>query len=208
MTIYVRHLSQAGDGLSQRWARAIVLGAILAVGACTTPPPKPPTIPPHTPTPRRLLPKPAVHPPQTTAPTPSAQEPPATPAAPELAAPELAAPELAAPEQAAPELAAPELATPEQPAPEPALAAPLAAHLPTTLVGMSQADVRALLGDPATAGQAGPAHTWTYRADTCSLTVRFFYDVTRTGFFALSEAAVPPPEQDCLARVRAQRHGP
>ena len=127
------------------------------------------------------------------------------PATPEPAAPEPATPEPAAPESAvmAPVATAPAVTAPAVTAPAPQAAS----KLPTTLVGMSQDAVRALLGDPATSGQAGPAHTWTYRADTCSLTVRFFYDVTRTGFFALSEAAVPPPEQDCLARVQAQRHG-
>ena len=77
---------------------------------------------------------------------------------------------------------------------------------PTTVIGLSQADVRTLLGSPTTAGENGPAQTWIYRVPTCSLTVAFFYDVSRGDFFALTMRAEPPPEPECLAHVYGASH--
>jgi hypothetical protein len=74
------------------------------------------------------------------------------------------------------------------------------------VVGLSQTEVRSLLGEPSTAGVAGPAQTWTYRVAACSLTVAFFYDVTRGMFFALTAHAEPLSEPECLATLRGDPH--
>jgi hypothetical protein len=100
----------------------------------------------------------------------------------------------------------PDMAEPV-PAPASPPAPPAVAAGPATLVGLSQGDVRGLLGEPAASGAAGPGQTWTYRSAECSLTVAFFYDVTRGAFFALSDHAEPLPEVDCLSRLRAATHG-
>ena len=100
-------------------------------------------------------------------------------------------------ESSPPETETPPTATPTTTQPKP---------MPATLVGLSQAAVRALLGKPATAQESGPGQTWTYRTPACSLTVSFFYDVTRDAFFALSTHADPPPEPECLAHLRGSPH--
>ena len=83
---------------------------------------------------------------------------------------------------------------------------PTTEPLLATVVGMSQAKVRSLLGEPASTGETGPSQTWTYHAAACSLVVGFFFDVTRGAFFALTAHAEPPPEADCLARLRGASH--
>jgi hypothetical protein len=171
--------------VSQKWRlRAPVLALTAMLAGCATPPPKPAPPPPPPPTSitetRPPPVKPIVRPPP-----PGVQRPPVTqePLPPPATAP---APE---PAQATP--AAP------QPGAEP---------VPATVIGLSQTDVRALLGDPAATGAAGPAQTWTYRADACSLTVAFFYDVTRSAFFALSAHAEPLSEPECLAHLHGEPH--
>jgi hypothetical protein len=99
----------------------------------------------------------------------------------------------------------PDQVAPVEPPPT-AVPAPGPEPPPATVVGLSQTDVRSLLGEPATAGVAGPAQTWTYRAAACSLTVAFYYDVTRAAFFALSAHAEPLSEPDCLARLHGDAH--
>jgi hypothetical protein len=120
-------------------------------------------------------------------------------------------PHVATPNYSARQPVHPQPAAQKPPAPEPAAPPPPAKPtpaepLPTTVIGLSQADVRTLLGNPTTAGDSGPAQTWTYRAPTCTLTVAFFYDVTRSAFFALTARAEPPPEADCLAQVYGASH--
>jgi hypothetical protein len=114
-------------------------------------------------------------------------------------------PKPAEPKQPSPAEPSPEPAT--EPAAEPSPSPPPPAEPPpTSVIGLSQADVRTLLGNPTTAGENGPAQTWVYRVSTCSLTVAFFYDVTRGGFFALTMHAEPPPEPECLAHVYGASH--
>ena len=55
------------------------------------------------------------------------------------------------------------------------------------MVGLSQDDVRRLLGEPTSQSARGAAQTWTYQGSGCSVDIVFYYDVTRGGFFALSE---------------------
>jgi hypothetical protein len=167
--------------------RLTALALVAGLAGCATPPPKPPPkaathIAPTRPPPGKI----AVHRPPPAVQKPAvAQEPLAPPAA--AAAPE--------PTEAAPAAPPPDVAPPPAGAPPPA-----------TVIGLSQTDVRALLGEPATAGAAGPAQTWTYRTAACSLTVAFFYDVTRAAFFALSAHAEKLSEPECLARLHGDPH--
>ena len=112
----------------------------------------------------------------------------------------------ATPPDATPADATPADTTPLSAAP-PDATRPPAAVGPATLVGLSQSAVSGLLGKPSITGASGPGQTWTYRATECSLTVAFFYDVTRGAFFALSAHAEKLPEQDCLVRLLDNPHG-
>jgi hypothetical protein len=84
------------------------------------------------------------------------------------------------------------------------LAAPGTPPLPTTVVGLSQEQVRGLLGAPAATAAHGTKQTWTYRNGSCSVDIAFYYDVTRNGFFALSHHAAGGGG-DCLSRIRDSR---
>ncbi len=66
-------------------------------------------------------------------------------------------------------------------------AAPAPALPPLQVVGLSQDAVRRLLGQPASQAASGASQTWTYQGSGCSVNIVFYYDVTRAGFFALSE---------------------
>lgn len=84
------------------------------------------------------------------------------------------------------------------PAPEPA---------PVRVVGLSQDSVHRLLGAPASQTQKGPAQSWTYEGDGCSVVVTFYYDVTRSGFFALSQKLLGGGDgAACLGRIH-DAHG-
>ncbi len=89
---------------------------------------------------------------------------------------------------------------PPAPAPAPA-PEPLA---PVDVVGLSQSEVRALLGPPAARVAQGANETWTYRGPGCSAEVAFYYDVSRSAFFALSQRLTGGGgAQQCLAQVHA-----
>jgi hypothetical protein len=73
---------------------------------------------------------------------------------------------------------------------------------PLQLVGLSQFDVRQLLGPPTASSTKGAAVAWTYQRAGCTLAVEFYYDVTRNGFFALSQRRIGSgEEQGCLANA-------
>ena len=73
---------------------------------------------------------------------------------------------------------------------------------PLQVVGMSQDTVRRLLGPPGSESARGAAQTWTYQGSGCSVDIVFYYDVTRSGFFALSEQLASGGEGGtCLARI-------
>lgn len=74
---------------------------------------------------------------------------------------------------------------------------------PVAVVGLSQQEVRRLLGPPETEAGQGPSQTWTYRAEDCAVAIGFFFDVTRNGFFALSERSLAGGDTGaCLGRIR------
>ena len=76
---------------------------------------------------------------------------------------------------------------------------------PLRVVGLSQEAVRRLLGDPAAAHAEGPAQTWRYDGPAgCRVDIAFYFDVTRSGFFALSQRLAGGGDGgDCLARIHA-----
>jgi hypothetical protein len=87
------------------------------------------------------------------------------------------------------------------PAPAPAQT-PLPA--PLDVVGLSQSEVRTLLGPPTARAAQGANETWTYRAQGCAVEVAFYYDVSRSAFFALSQRLTGGADaQHCLAQVHA-----
>jgi hypothetical protein len=92
------------------------------------------------------------------------------------------------------------------PAPAPAPAAPAEEPLPAPIdvVGLSQSEVRTLLGPPTARVAQGANETWTYRAPGCAVEVAFYYDVSRSAFFALSQRLTGGKDaQHCLAQVHA-----
>jgi hypothetical protein len=67
---------------------------------------------------------------------------------------------------------------------------------------MSQSDVRRLLGPPTATSTRGAAVAWTYQRAGCTIEVAFYYDVTRNGFFALSQRPIGSgDDQACLANA-------
>ena len=80
---------------------------------------------------------------------------------------------------------------------------PAAPRAPTAVVGLSQDQVRGLLGAPAATAAHGAMQTGTYHSGACSLDIAFYYDVTRNGFFALSRhaAGTGAGGDDCLGRI-------
>jgi hypothetical protein len=70
------------------------------------------------------------------------------------------------------------------------------------LVGLSQSEVRRLLGPPTTSSTKGAAVAWIYQHAGCTVEIAFYYDVTRNGFFALSQRSLGGGEaQACLANA-------
>jgi hypothetical protein len=74
--------------------------------------------------------------------------------------------------------------------------------VPIHVLGLSQSEVRRLLGPPATTSVKGARESWTYDRAECSVEIGFYYDVTRSSFYALSEHLPSGrDEQDCLSNV-------
>ena len=72
------------------------------------------------------------------------------------------------------------------------------------VVGQSQSEVRALLGPPAARVAQGANETWTYRGPGCSAEIAFYYDVSRSAFFALSQRLTGGGgAQHCLGQIHA-----
>jgi len=65
---------------------------------------------------------------------------------------------------------------------------------PVRVIGWSPDQVRARLGPPANEEIHGSVRVWTYRAGECGLRITFYYDVIRSGFFALSQQAFGPAD--------------
>jgi hypothetical protein len=73
---------------------------------------------------------------------------------------------------------------------------------PLQLVGLSQSEVRRLLGPPTASSTKGAAVAWIYQHAGCTIEIAFYYDVTRNGFFALSQRSTGGGEaQACLANA-------
>ena len=73
---------------------------------------------------------------------------------------------------------------------------------PLQLVGLSQSEVRQLLGPPTASSTKGAAVAWIYQHAGCTIEIAFYYDVTRNGFFALSQRSTGGGEaQACLANA-------
>jgi hypothetical protein len=80
--------------------------------------------------------------------------------------------------------------------------APPANPVPLQLVGLSQSEVRRLLGPPTASSTKGAAVAWIYQHAGCTIEIAFYYDVTRNGFFALSQRSTGGGEaQACLANA-------
>ena len=80
--------------------------------------------------------------------------------------------------------------------------APSANPVPLQLVGLSQSEVRRLLGPPTASSTKGAAVAWIYQHAGCTIEIAFYYDVTRNGFFALSQRNTGGGEaQACLANA-------
>jgi hypothetical protein len=79
---------------------------------------------------------------------------------------------------------------------------PLPDPTPLRVIGLSQPEVRQLLGPPTTSSTTGAAQAWTYQRADCSVEIAFYYDVTRSGFFALNTRLTQGGErQDCPVKI-------
>ena len=122
-----------------------------------------------------------------------------------LAAPSEPPPPLPRPRPQIPSVAtvAPE-PTPAQPAPPPGP--------PPALIGLNESAVREALGEPARVSEAGPSKIWHYApASPCPLTIAYFLDLTRNGFFVLAYDAgpdAPPARADASLREIANDRAP
>ena len=161
------------DGGRQRWRPLIAAAAALALTSCSN-------------LERQFAPTPA--------PKPATGAPKAPPRPP--------APNVARP--------APAPTTTPTPAPSPAPAASGASAAPTraapapppVLVGLSEAEVEALLGPPVARATEGAGRSWRYGAGDCAVTLFFFLDVSRNAFYALDQKVAGPDGPDaCLRRV-------
>ncbi|MFY7959211.1 MAG: hypothetical protein ACOVVK_03965 [Elsteraceae bacterium] len=105
----------------------------------------------------------------------------------------------APPHPPAPNVARPAPAPTTTPTPAPTRAAPAP---PPVLVGLSEAEVEALLGPPVARATEGAGRSWRYGAGDCALTLFFFLDVSRNAFYALDQKVAGPDAPDaCLRRV-------
>ena len=75
------------------------------------------------------------------------------------------------------------------------------------LVGLSQAEIIAAIGEPISRTDQGSGQSWSYHGPHCSVDLTLFYDVSRSDFYALdrhidgtdgSEKAA----QKCLRQIR------
>lgn len=92
-----------------------------------------------------------------------------------------------------------------RPAPRPAPGAEAAAPPagPPKLVGLSEDETVGLLGRPAEETAQPPGKVWLYRAAGCQLSVHFFPDMEKGGFYALDYAAEGGRDA-CLGKVAGE----
>lgn len=74
------------------------------------------------------------------------------------------------------------------------------------MVGLSEEDVRNLLGEPSTTVERPPAKVWEYRSGSCAVEIYFYLDVGRNAFYALhyDSPAAPSGAQAAAAAAGAQ----
>lgn len=99
--------------------------------------------------------------------------------------------------------ARPKPAPPAKPAARPAPEAS-AAPVPVKLLGLSEAETRSLLGQPAEESAKPPGKVWIYRAGDCRLTVHLFPDMEKGGFYALDYTVEDGSREACLGKVAGE----
>ncbi len=82
---------------------------------------------------------------------------------------------------------------------------------PERLVGLGEADVRALIGEPASVREEAPALVWRYASAGCGLEVFFYMDLASQTFRALSYELKPKVPHGlagsaCLASLHPAAH--
>lgn len=129
---------------------------------------------------------------------------PAAPARPAVTAAKPAAAPIAAPPPARPAGKPAVELNALRPAPRPdATAAAPSPSGPPKLVGLSEDETAALLGRPAEETAQPPGKVWLYRAAGCELSVHFFPDMEKGGFYALDYAA-EGSRDTCLGKVAGE----
>tara|TARA_Y100001936_G_scaffold253253_1_gene316830 strand:- start:30036 stop:30533 length:498 start_codon:yes stop_codon:yes gene_type:complete len=83
---------------------------------------------------------------------------------------------------------------------------------PKKLVGLTQAQVRNMIGAPVTIVDSPPSTVWSYRSTNCALDVFFFLDVGSKTFRALTFDLKGPAKKSaasqlCLGKLRAAGNG-
>jgi hypothetical protein len=74
--------------------------------------------------------------------------------------------------------------------------------VPIYVVGLPQSEILRLLGPPTTSSTKGAARWWTYQHGDCNIEIALYYDVTRSGFFALNQhLASGGDAQRCLSII-------
>ena len=96
----------------------------------------------------------------------------------------------------------------QQPAPQPAGApAPVTeARLATppdkrAVIGHSEDETEILLGKPIQVTEQASAKVWHYRTSDCAVDVTFYFDVSRSKFFALDVTPITGDVGRCLAKL-------
>jgi len=98
------------------------------------------------------------------------------------------------------------------PPPPPPIRRPPAAVQPAppdlVLVGLSQSDMRKLLGPPAEQADTGAGQSWTYRGVGCVVRLTFFFDVSRNDFYAIDRSVsgtdgTERAAQRCLRKIQS-----
>jgi len=76
-----------------------------------------------------------------------------------------------------------------------------------SLIGLSMADLEALMGRPTAEFARAPAKVWQYRVDECVLDVYFYLDMARNAFHSLHHDAKRDGVQDesCVRRIQNAR---
>jgi hypothetical protein len=82
-------------------------------------------------------------------------------------------------------------------------ALPAASFQPVRVTGWPPERVRAQLGSPDQDEVHGSVRIWTYHAGGCGLRITFYYDVIRSGFFALSQKWLGDDEAACNGQAQA-----